>query len=805
MGNKKAFMALSATLVLTIFFSIEINNFLSSLQSKKEEIYKENGKILNSVIQIEKDRLKTIAIQLSLSSIVKQALKEGNATTIKDEFFGVWENLKKEGLVSEVHFFTPPSTSFVNFSDFERFGHDTRESRGDMFWAMSSFKSSEHLLVCRTYPGIRATYPIEFEGELIGGISVGKNINYIPKIIKNDFDKGSVIAYKQSPFEGMHERFKSEFLSSKTLIGDLYIDNQEGSLSKEDMQKIDFREQKQDLNIDGRRYFVTNYPIFDFHKQVIGYISILNDLSEYYETFYVKELKNLFLFLIGISIAFLFLNKRLQKALTALKNLSTVTMSFKNKDFSALKNKNIEDFSGLIPKNEIETLQNNILEMGCYIRDYYAELEKNIEIKSRELVESNKKIEEQFFTDPLTDLRNLNGLMRDIQSAGYATLAVIKLVNQSTIKALYGIGAGEYILKEIAQLLKRATPSENITVYRIESNRFALLGRGVSINSFYNDVLKDIIYSIEHLSYYYKESEIEIETDTLVGLSEGSERLVEKADIALYDARANNLHYQVYSDELDYLNIFEKNIELSKIIRFAIENDNVTLCYQPIVSKEGEVLKYEALMRLVYNDTLLMPGEFLEFAKETRYYPLLTKKVLDLSFALFSKTKCELTVNLSAKDLKNTDVFSYILKKLKSYPAPANIWFEITESEEIKDTELIGEFVTAVKEYGAKIAIDDFGSGYSNFSYILKIAPDIIKIDGSIIQKIAVDNSAYLTAKAIVSFAKSLNIKTVAEFISSKEILDKALEIGVDEFQGFYFSKPIRHGDILQEFFKEGD
>ena len=93
-------------------------------------------------------------------------------------------------------------------------------------------------------------------------------------------------------------------------------------------------------------------------------------------------------------------------------------------------------------------------------------------------------------------------------------------------------------------------------------------------------------------------------------------------------------------------------------------------------------------------------------------------------------------------------------------------------------------------KYGVKIAIDDFGSGYSNFKRIMSINPDYIKFDGSLIKNIDKDSYSYLIVKNLVNFAKELNIKTIAEFVHSKEVYDTCVYLGVDYLQGFYISEP---------------
>ncbi len=117
--------------------------------------------------------------------------------------------------------------------------------------------------------------------------------------------------------------------------------------------------------------------------------------------------------------------------------------------------------------------------------------------------------------------------------------------------------------------------------------------------------------------------------------------------------------------------------------------------------------------------------------------------------------------------------------------------FEITESEAIQDFNSVADFIKQVRKFGAKIAIDDFGSGYSNFAYLVEIKPDYIKIDGSIIKTIVKNENSRLVTKSIIDMARSLNIKTIAEFVSEQDILDCLTELNVDMVQGFHIAHPL--------------
>jgi EAL domain-containing protein (putative c-di-GMP-specific phosphodiesterase class I) len=129
------------------------------------------------------------------------------------------------------------------------------------------------------------------------------------------------------------------------------------------------------------------------------------------------------------------------------------------------------------------------------------------------------------------------------------------------------------------------------------------------------------------------------------------------------------------------------------------------------------------------------------------------------------------------------------LEKLK-FEDRNRLVFEILESENLSDYDFLEEFVLKYKKLGCKIAIDDFGSGYSNFIRIIRLKPDYLKIDGSLIKNIDKDNNSYEIVKSIIAFSKTLKIKTIAEYVHSEEIFNLLLELDVDEFQGYYFGKP---------------
>ena len=204
-----------------------------------------------------------------------------------------------------------------------------------------------------------------------------------------------------------------------------------------------------------------------------------------------------------------------------------------------------------------------------------------------------------------------------------------------------------------------------------------------------------------------------------------------------------------------------------------------------------EIKKYECLARLLDGEgNIISPALFLPIAKRIKVYNYVTQIIINKSFEVFEDENFEFSINLSMEDIINSEMFNFILNKLKHSKASTRVIFEIVESEAIQDFNKISRFIHEIKRYGAKIAIDDFGDGYSNFAYLTKMSVDFIKIDGSLIQDIDTDRDAYLVVETIVGFANKLGIKTIAEFVHSSTVMDKVKELGIDFSQGYHIDKP---------------
>jgi EAL domain-containing protein (putative c-di-GMP-specific phosphodiesterase class I) len=196
-------------------------------------------------------------------------------------------------------------------------------------------------------------------------------------------------------------------------------------------------------------------------------------------------------------------------------------------------------------------------------------------------------------------------------------------------------------------------------------------------------------------------------------------------------------------------------------------------------------------MRIKRGSTLIPPGEFLNIAKEGSFYTQLTEIVLTHSIEKIKQCN-KISINLSEIDIEKDNIRRFIINLLQENKDVAeHITFELLEDENVEKITNIDEFIEKIKSYGVSIAIDDFGSGYSNFYRLKKYRPDYLKIDGSLIRDIVNDKFSESIVRTIVDFAKENNIKTVAEYVENRKIFEKIKELGVDYSQGYYFGKPV--------------
>lgn len=408
-----------------------------------------------------------------------------------------------------------------------------------------------------------------------------------------------------------------------------------------------------------------------------------------------------------------------------------------------------------------------------------------------ELVKSRQELKIQFQTDSLTSLPNRIKLLEDLKGTSLPMLAVFDIDRFKEINGFYGYKVGDEVLKQLGDRIFDRFCDFDLEIYRINSDQFAVLASEDRMNSQSFEAKVRSFFDLVK-SNHLKIGDIEVDINLTVCIVAQHEDIMNKVDMALKNAKQTKRDIVVYDEEtISESEAYKNNIMWTKVIKSALKNESVVPYFQPIINnKTRKIEKYEALMRLVYNNKLITPGFFLDIAKKTKYYTHLTDAVLKRCFDIFSKNRNVVSVNLSVEDISNKLSMEAVYDMLDAYNVGDRVTFEIVESEGIENYEEVEQFISNVKSRGCSVAIDDFGSGYSNFEYLMKLKADYIKIDGSIIKNICDDPGALAITEAIVNFAKKNNIMTVAEFVSNEKIYEKVCELDIDYSQGYYFGKP---------------
>ncbi|WP_294961815.1 EAL domain-containing protein [Sulfurimonas sp.] len=557
-----------------------------------------------------------------------------------------------------------------------------------------------------------------------------------------------------------------------TLVAQLYGDIEKDKKARASIQPVNKAMQgEESLIISNSNYINYYYPVLatddclSCHtnakvQNVLGVIEIsypVNDLKVS-----LNEMVNFFiLFIVVFSLViFLVLFTKLNKYLIKpIRNFSSVIKNITN-------------------SNDMTTRVN--------INDNIEEIDSIKEVFNSML----DSIEHQFYYDNLTGLKNRRKLTEMLELRNNSFLMIVNIDSFQEINDLYGDEAGDNLLKEFANFLQSTIP-KNGSLYRLHADEFAYLcTNGVDIKEF---ITFASLLSEKILQESFKiDDRSEVNLSATIGMAYGSEMLLVNADTALVVAKKTKKYYLIYDDSMAMAKVYEKNFNWKKRLKAAIDEDRIVPLFQPIVdTKTQKIVKYEALMRIIDNDgKYIAPIHFLELAKKNKFYHLLTKIMIEKTFEKFKDSPYLVSINISVEDILNREIYNFILNKLEVSGMGKKVVFEIIESEGIENFDEVLEFIEKAKEYGAKVSIDDFGTGYSNFEYLMKLKVDYIKIDGSMIKNIDVNPDSQLITKTIVDFAKKMNIQTVAEFVYSKNIFDKVVELEVDYAQGYYFGEP---------------
>ena len=381
-----------------------------------------------------------------------------------------------------------------------------------------------------------------------------------------------------------------------------------------------------------------------------------------------------------------------------------------------------------------------------------------------------------------------------------AALLVIDIDLFKKFNSLYSYAFGDEVLVQVAGRLQSIIRASDI-VARTSGDNFALF-----VNHLINQ--DSIVHFIDKVTQAFNQpfiiDGINIKVTLSIGIAyfkrdaQDVHRLFEKAEQAMFSAKDNGRNsYEFFSQKLSDQASTEEAFKLS--LEFAIDNDEFSTVYQPIVSlKEQSVTKFEVLVRWNHKGTWISPVQFIPIAEKFGLISKIGDLVLNKACLELKKlenlgfTDIVFNINRSIYEFSTGDDEALWLDTIKNHDlSPESICFELTESVLAPENNSCITLLNDLQNAGCKIALDDFGTGYSSLNYLRRFPINTLKIDKSFISDMTKVQGDVVLVSAIISMAKALSIEVVAEGVELKQEVDILISLGCDYIQGYYFSKPI--------------
>ncbi len=388
----------------------------------------------------------------------------------------------------------------------------------------------------------------------------------------------------------------------------------------------------------------------------------------------------------------------------------------------------------------------------------------------------------------------------------YLDLDQFKIVNDTC-----GHSAGDQLLQQVTSLITRRVRASDV-VCRLGGDEFGILLEDCNLERSV-EIGNGLRQAIREYRFFWQEAVFDIGVSigvvAMSGESDSVAALLSAADVACYaakDSGRNRLHVYQHGDAA------ERHAEMQWVSRVtrALEDGRFELYYQPIVPISDIADRrahYELLLRLRDETGALVPPDaFIPAAERYNLMPTLDRWVIRQALeGLVDSGRCgaadgySLAINLSGTSLNDDKFLAYVLQELEAHElAPGALCFEITETAAISNLSVAAHFMSEIKRRGCEFSLDDFGSGLSSFTYLKNLPVDYLKIDGHFIKQITHDRIDQTMVKAITEVGNAMGIRTVAEHVETKEVLDTLRAIGVEYAQGYYFAKPAPVSDFRQ-------
>lgn len=408
-------------------------------------------------------------------------------------------------------------------------------------------------------------------------------------------------------------------------------------------------------------------------------------------------------------------------------------------------------------------------------------------------------------TDPATGLPNRRhffaALQARVEEGKPFAVAVVDLDGFKQVNDLHGHLVGDDVLAEIGRRLVAHAPA-GASVARMGGDEFALLLSEHDVEEVMALAENTIDACRAPIAFNHVIAHVGASIGISIETADGHPEAqavdhYERADYALFHAKkCGRGRAEIFSP--DHASATRNASVVEQALRRADLEEEITVVYQPIVrATDGSIVAFEALARWMSPKIgTIPPNIFIPIAESNELIYKLTRVIIRKALIDASgwPDHIRVKINLSVRDLTSAEQMIKLITILRQAPLdPKRITFEITETVLAEDVEVVSASITSLRALGAAVAIDDFGVGYSNLNYVQRLSPDVIKIDKSFVDRIATDPGTLGIVKTILELCRNMGAASIAEGIESKIQADILRSAGCNEFQGYYFSRPLTH------------
>lgn len=378
-------------------------------------------------------------------------------------------------------------------------------------------------------------------------------------------------------------------------------------------------------------------------------------------------------------------------------------------------------------------------------------------------------------------------------------IMVVDIDRFKDINDTLGHSTGDRVIRQIAQRLRKIIPEPN-TVARLGGDEFGIILKKFGTK----EDAAEVVHTIkETLQVPLKLEGVRLDIDASIGITlypehgKDAQILLQRADVAMYQAKQKHCGFIMYTTTLDRCNT--RRLTLMGELREAIINNELVAYYQPKIDiKTGKIKELEALVRWKHKvHGLVQPDDFIPMAEQTGLIKQLTLWILHESLMQCAKWNDEgfelrVSVNLSANDLMDVELPETITRTLNAHNVPPEkLLLEITESAVMLDPNRALEVLTNLSTLGVRLSVDDFGTGYSSLSYLSKLPVSELKIDKSFVMGMENNSNNTVIVQATIDLGHNLGLEVVAEGVETASSISLLQPLGCDTLQGYYFTKPL--------------